>query len=507
MFRFTFAFLILVAATVSCAVGGSASTGADFVPQSVGAPPSESVFTGWVHNGSQEFTDREDVISRGAITWIKVCHGDRQGYISGLQLGYGDSEGSFLGFQGAGLAVSGWTVPAGEQIVRIEGEIAGSYLSRLRFVTDRGSTSPQFGGRTGNPFVASDPNGLPLRTITLWANLKKHPSLNRAVTSIRFKFGEPHPFKPLGSEAKLEHLRQYAPRVWLHTKESYWPASVAWSFHFLRRYWSSDSRMWWLVTKETLKEPSSVLPYFHGADPKKQWTEFPLTLADVPAYAFWDQVDGNTVDLVYFFYYPYNRGKEVAGTVFENHVSDWEHITVRLTAQRDRGGRMSFMPAANAREMSVSLAYHSEDARYGWAEVPKVQGSGHPIVYSAIGSHGSYLKAGSHKYKSTAVGDLVDYTDEGTAWDTWNKLECFDYDTKQGLGPTWVGSWPNWLKKDPKFKELGDEDPASGPVTRWGNYRSGAVKLRFLKLDNYYRLEHGPTGPIDKPYFRTPGLD
>ncbi len=473
-------------------------------PETVDVVPTESIHTGWIHDGCKEFTDREDVISKGVITWVKVCHGGRQGYVNGVQLGYGDHEGSFLGFQARGLALTGWTVPVGEQIVRVEGQIAGYYVSQLRFVTDRGSSSPLFGGKSGTAFVASDRNGLPLRTIGVWANLKRHPSLNRAVASMTFKFGEPQYFEPVDSEAKMEHLRRYAPRVWFHGNESYWPASVEWSFHFLKRYWSSDSRMWWLITKEPLKAPSSILPYFHGADPKKQWTDFPLRLEDVPAYAFWHQVNAYTVDLVYFFYYPYNRGKEVAGTIFGSHVGDWEHVTVRLTARRDSEGRTCLTPATDAK-MSFSLAYHSKDARYAWAQVPKVEGSDHPIIYSAHGSHGSYLEPGSHRYDSAAGKDLVDHTGAGTPWDTWDKLECFDYDTKKGLGPTWVGTWPTWLRKDRKDKGLGNEDPASGPVTRWGNYRSGAVNTVFGGTQ--YRLEHGPTGPADKPYFETPGLE
>jgi hypothetical protein len=507
MFRLTFPFMVLVVGIVGCAVDGSVSPGApdSAPPEAFDVVPTESVHTGWIHDGCREFTDREDVISKGAITWVKVCHGDSQGHVNGLQLGYGDHEGSFLGFQAAGMAVTGWTVPAGERIVRVEGEIAGHYVSRLRFVTDKGSRSPVFGGRSGTAFVASDPNDLPLRTISLWANLKRHPSLSRAVASVTFKFGQPYCFEPLDDEAKLEHLRRYAPRVWFHRNESYWPASVEWSFQFLKRYWSSDSGMWWLIAKEPLKEPSSVLPYFHGADPKKQWTDSPLRLEDVPAYAFWRQVNAYTVDLVYFFYYPYNRGKEVAGTIFGNHVGDWEHVTVRLTARRDSEGHTSLVPATDARKVSFSLAYHSKDARYAWAGVPKVQGTEHPIIYSAHGSHGSYLEPGSRRYDSAAGKDLVDYTDAGTAWDTWEKLECFDYDAKKGLGPTWVGTWPNWLKKDRNDKGLGNENPASGPVTRWGNYRWGAVDTVFGGTQ--YRLEHGPTGPADKPYFETAGLD
>jgi hypothetical protein len=452
-----------------------------------------------------EFSDREDVVGQGNISWVRVCHRPNQGYVYGLQFGYGNKEGAFLGFQTGSLTFTNWFVPPGEQIARIEGEIAGYHVSRLRFITDKGTHSPWFGGKRGKPFVAFDPNGLPLRTISLWANLKRHPSLNRAVASMTFKFGRPIAFEPVSNEEKVNLLTRFAPRVWFHPKEAYWPSSVEWSFNFLRRYWSSDSNMWWFFTREPLKEPASVQPYFHGADPHRQWTHVPLMLEDVPVYAFWRPVDEGTVDLFYFFYYPYNRGKEVVSTMFGNHVGDWEHITVRLTAQRDRDGRTTLAPSPDAQTMSVSLAYHSKDARFAWAAVPRVPDTDHPIVYSAMGSHGSYLEPGGHRYDSAAGKDLVDYTGAGTAWDTWNAIECFDHEAGKGLGPTWVGNWPNWLRKDEKNRGVGNDDPASGPVTRWGNYRMGAVNTVFGGTQ--YRLSHGPTGPADKPCFTTTGLD
>ena len=47
------------------------------------------------------------------------------------------------------------------------------------------------------------------------------------------------------------------------------------------------------------------------------------------------EFDVEVADLVYFFYYPYNRGKEVLFTIWGNHVGDWEHITVRLAWQHE----------------------------------------------------------------------------------------------------------------------------------------------------------------------------
>jgi len=501
MCRITLLFLVMVASAATEPVP----------PEGRDSRPTQSTHTGSIHNGCVEFGDMEEVVSRGPITSVKVCHA---GYIHGIQLGYGGQGGLFLGFQGGGLEVTPWAVPNGERIVRVNGEIAKNasgflYVSRLQFITDKGSRSQWFGKNRGTPFEAADPNGLPLRTISGWVNLRRHASLNRAIASMTFHFGQPHfePYEPVTDEAKVTYLRRYAPQVWFHPNEQYWPSSVEWSFHFVKRYWSDSNGRWWFKTKEELKTPSSVLDYFHGADPKKQWTPFPLSLKDVPAYAFWHQVHRDTVDLVYFFYYPYNRGKEVLNTIFGSHVGDWEHVTVRLKLRQDSQGRTVVAPSADAQELSLNLAYHSGDARYPWVKAPKVQGAEHPIIYSAHGSHGSWLEPGRHKYGEAAGTDLVDYTGAGTAWDTWEKLECFDYDAKKGLGPAWKGTWPKWLDQDTRDKNLGNQDPASGPVWRWGNYRSGGVRKYGLVGEKQYRLEHGPTGPADKPYFATADLD
>lgn len=285
-------------------------------------------------------------------------------------------------------------------------------------------------------------------------------------------------------QTKAKLLSKYSPRVWLHSKESYMPSSVEWSFKYLERKWDTREGHWRLVTKESLGSPSSVLDYFHGANPKQ--------VDEVPAYAFWHWVDNHTADLLYFFYYPYNRGKEKFDTVFGNHVGDWEHVTVRLSREGDEDNGWTTLEPS---KLYLASHDHGETAR--WSVVPKVQGTEHPVIYAARGSHGSYLEAGDHTYKT----GLVDHTDKGTAWETWHKLERFDYDAQQkGLGPTWQGVWPKWLDKDTRNENLGNEDPASGPVTRWGNYQRGSVA-------GYWRLANGPTGPADKPYFETVELD
>jgi hypothetical protein len=170
-------------------------------------------------------------------------------------------------------------------------------------------------------------------------------------------------------------------------------------FPYLQRFLSSGG--YWLRTTNQLATPSDyTLAVFAGH------------LSTAPVYAFWveKQPGFRLVDLVYLFYYPYNRGKEVINTIWGNHVGDWEHITVRLIwGQPD----------------SVYIAAHSFGSAVKWNSISKTNLT-HPIIYSAWGSHGSWLTPGRHIYRTIndpilgiKIADLYDDCSAGTAWTTW----------------------------------------------------------------------------------------
>jgi len=160
-------------------------------PEDLWLKTSSPTVTGWVHKGCVEFADPEAVVSKGPISRITLYHG---AFIYGIRISYGkDGFGDVHGFTERieGIQETEWPVPEGEGITRVEGEIAGYYVSRLQFFTDGGHSSPRFGGAQGKPFVVTDPANGALRTISGWANLRRHPSLNRAVASMTFHFGTP----------------------------------------------------------------------------------------------------------------------------------------------------------------------------------------------------------------------------------------------------------------------------------------------------------------------------
>eukprot|EP00727_Mastigamoeba_balamuthi_P012105 m51a1_g7517 hypothetical protein (134) ;mRNA; r:1587-2077 len=126
----------------------------------------------------------------------------------------------------------------------------------------------------------------------------------------------------LSQEHKLEALRMYAPRVWLapafedQPAEPFLPSSVEFAWRFMKR--EKRNGKWSLASTEPLADPNSDLGFFKG-DPQ-----------NAPIYAYWvHKPHVGAIDLVYFTFYPYNRGKFFCGKVWGNHVGDWEHIIVR----------------------------------------------------------------------------------------------------------------------------------------------------------------------------------
>lgn len=260
----------------------------------------------------------------------------------------------------------------------------------------------------------------------------------------------------------------YAPRVWLAKGEKYFPSSVEFTFENTVRYLEHDQGdRYCLKTKEELASPSDVLHYFYGDTVR-------------PIYAFC--VDKKTVlDVGYFTYYPYNRGKEIADTMWGNHVGDWEHITLRFL-KNSSDGRVSYQP------FQVFLSAHDGGMLCEWQALRKIDGT-HPVVCAAWGSHGLYMNPREFEYRNYGVAKLVDECSEGTAWDTWTNVKVFDYNNKKDLAGN---PWPTWLSEDYGSPGPNPSDPRSGAIYRWGNHKQG------FEVSGESRLNDGAGGPLLK---------
>ncbi|MBJ6362756.1 hypothetical protein ACFOQM_16045 [Paenibacillus sp. GCM10012307] len=266
------------------------------------------------------------------------------------------------------------------------------------------------------------------------------------------------------AQSKRQLLQTFAPRIWFAQGEVYFPSSVEYTLPYVDRYVNSSSGQYEFKTKTPLNPYDLKLPYFKG------------DLANAPIYAFWVEKEYNNVDLVYFQFSPYDLGKTVLGTEVGNHVGDFERVTVRLA-------KFVHNNTNYLKPVQVLYGAHFFANTYSWSEVNKINGT-HPVAYSAFGSHGMWKDAGNHVYKDLVVVQLTDVTNQGTAWDTWNSLQAFEYYPNQSTGVGLGNPWPTWLNKD-------YNNPNSLSVARFGNPTQGTFFGQPL-------LAGGPAGPQEK---------
>ncbi|MDY7095500.1 MAG: Vps62-related protein [Acidobacteriota bacterium] len=155
----------------------------------------------------------------------------------------------------------------------------------------------------------------------------------------------------------------------------------------------------------------------HGSTPE-DWTCY----AHVFPAATWNNVPAGQLDVQYWFFYPYNG--EFDGTAGSAHEGDWEHMTVRLDA-------------STLEPLAVYLAAHEGGEWHDWSDL-RCTDQGHPVVYSAVDSHASFIANGMHPYDffrtdyTTLLGPIWDCQDRmvnlgeqsvplpGAGWNTYN---------------------------------------------------------------------------------------
>jgi len=230
----------------------------------------------------------------------------------------------------------------------------------------------------------------------------------------------------------------------------------------------------WTITDEPLSTPDSVLPYFSGLKPDLAGRGPPVYTFLLPEADEQDPVaamlhpENHKVRVGYRTFYPYNLGKHVQlllGTLFGNHVGDWEGMYITF----DHG-----VPS------TVRIAYHDKTTVLNFTD-PRLQKTNgtHPIVYSATGSHGLWTTAGLHVYETLL--NLSDSTSAGTAWDTWrnNKVILPSDWISMGSGSTnWTNVTRSWVTD----------------INKWGNQARECIKIKGV-VDEC-RLNAGPSFPL-----------
>ncbi|KAI1840848.1 hypothetical protein JX266_012930 [Neoarthrinium moseri] len=198
------------------------------------------------------------------------------------------------------------------------------------------------------------------------------------------------------------------------------------------------------------------------------------------------------VDVFYFYFYSYNRGANITqvlppikslieddiedGMHFGDHVGDWEHNMVRFHEGQPTG---------------IYYSQHSDGSAYDWNDIAISKDNDRPLVYSAYGSHASYVSPGGHVHDAV----LRDYCNAGQLWDPLSSAYFYRFDrvtsqlTRMFPSESLDGSnLTSFLYFSGLWGDLQypDDDPRQRTVPYFG-----------LK-----RYVSGPTGPITKKLVR-----
>ncbi|NTX01026.1 Vps62-related protein [Myxococcus sp. CA040A] len=262
---------------------------------------------------------------------------------------------------------------------------------------------------------------------------------------------------------------QYAPLVWLHPDEYYWPSSAEF---FLANVTPVG---YFMETREPLGCASCTDPAFlHGQRPDPT-THVPMYAQIIPRTQA--GAPTQTTDVVYWMFYPYNGGKRVCVgfynavhsclgkfSTFGNHVGDWEHVTVRFV---------------DGRPTHVFMAQHAEGQLFVYGDKALGLLNFHPETYVAFGSHGAYPDTGSHVYKTLFNGELLsDETGRGTPWIGWDRPVIIPW---QPLGTYTSTNGPAWMDS----------------ILQWGNPPDGCLNI-VTQYSNECIRNGGPSGPMLK---------
>src|SRR4051812_19380601 len=165
------------------------------------------------------------------------------------------------------------------------------------------------------------------------------------------------------SDVELQLAKKFAPLVVLARDEPYLPSSIEfYAPHVSLRCKGNvahgpilavagklpdagkQTSECFLTTNEPMKGPDQILGFFHGEDPTKK---------PVPVYvSFYKSRKNGALNIQYLTFFPYNWGKNVCLTLapkdhcmgkrhqMDNHVGDWEGLTVQVQNNKVVGVRV-----------------------------------------------------------------------------------------------------------------------------------------------------------------------
>ncbi|KAG2637925.1 uncharacterized protein LOC120661767 [Panicum virgatum] len=287
-------------------------------------------------------------------------------------------------------------------------------------------------------------------------------------------------------------LAAYAPHVYLHPNEPYLPSSVTWFFENGALLYQKGSQ-----TPTPVAADGSNLPQGGGND-GGYWLELPVDskqremvkkgdLAGAKVYVQAKPILGGTVtDLAVWIFYPFNRpGRAKVGILtiplgeIDEHVGDWEHVTLRAS---NFSGELLRM-------------YFSQHSAGTWVEASQLEylggdGGNRPVAYASLHGHALYPKAGLVLQGDARLGvGIRNDTARGSWLDTGGAGRC-ELVSAEYLGvaePAWLGFEREWGPREEY--DIGRE------INRVARILPRSARERLAKLVEKVLVGDGPTGP------------
>lgn len=218
-----------------------------------------------------------------------------------------------------------------------------------------------------------------------------------------------------------ELTEQYAPVVYFDCSEDYYPQNVEnyirdCSLFFKTR--TNDVEVEKQVNMTDLSSYSRCYQNIIHTPTRKDANRFilrakktttrqgALQISDARCYTHVYRRHEKKFDIQYWFFFPYNGGRQSCLRIKDNHEGQWKCLTLRFYDNELRG-----------------IHYPG----IGWKRVRDVTfvDSTHPVVYFSHWNHNMYPGQGKFKTESTCClfSDVYDQTTQGKAWRTIESLE------------------------------------------------------------------------------------
>ncbi|GJZ63062.1 putative vacuolar protein sorting-associated protein 62 [Tanacetum coccineum] len=239
----------------------------------------------------------------------------------------------------------------------------------------------------------------------------------------------------------------YAPLVYFHPDEEYFPSSVLWFFNNGAEITQVGGIHWPVLNDGELLPDYGTLDDAYLDLPPDQANKEKAKrgfLHDAKAYVHVKQALGGTfTDLAIWLYYPFNGAGKVQVGPFTiklsqigEHVSDWEHITIRIDNFR---GTLK----------SVYLSQHAKGKWFTPREFEFVRTR--PVVYASLHGHTHYNSPGVHLHLKEEINPddmkMDDAAKSNNVMDIASKYDIVCVDYMDSVLKPWLNYTGRWGPK------------------------------------------------------------